>query len=43
VTEASGGDVPKEPDHGLMYQRSFENLDGYQWKPVCMAPEAMEP
>jgi predicted lactoylglutathione lyase len=43
---ASGGREPREPqDHGFMYGRSFEDLDGHIWEPMFMdmaaASEAM--
>jgi predicted lactoylglutathione lyase len=43
---ASGGREPREPqDHGFMYGRSFEDLDGHIWEPMFMdmaaATEAM--
>jgi uncharacterized protein len=49
ITEAAltaGGREPREPqDHGFMYGRSFEDLDGHIWEPMFMdmaaAAEAM--
>jgi hypothetical protein len=34
---AAGGREPREPqDHGFMYGRSFEDLDGHIWEPMFM-------
>ena len=30
-------------DYGFMYQRSFADLDGHQWEPFFMAPDAAPP
>jgi uncharacterized protein len=43
---AAGGREPRErQDHGFMYSRSFEDLDGHIWEPIWMdlaaATEAM--
>jgi predicted lactoylglutathione lyase len=43
---AAGGREPRDPqDHGFMYGRSFEDLDGHIWEPMWMdmaaATEAM--
>jgi uncharacterized protein len=43
---AAGGREPRDPqDHGFMYGRSFEDLDGHIWEPMWMdmaaAAEAM--
>lgn len=36
---AAGATEPREPmDHGFMYQRSFDDLDGHQWEIVWMDP-----
>ena len=36
---AAGGRAPKEPqDHGFMYSRSFEDLDGHIWEIFWMNP-----
>jgi predicted lactoylglutathione lyase len=45
---AAGGREPRPvQDHGWMYGRSFEDLDGHVWEPVWMdvaaATEAMAP
>ncbi|HWT12084.1 MAG TPA: VOC family protein [Allosphingosinicella sp.] len=38
---AAGGREPREPqDHGFMYGRSFEDLDGHIWEPMWMDLEA---
>ena len=38
---AAGGREPREPqDHGFMYGRSFEDLDGHIWEPMWMDMEA---
>jgi hypothetical protein len=38
---AAGGTEAGPPeDHGFMYSRSFEDLDGHHWEVVWMAPEA---
>lgn len=35
---AAGGTSPREPqDHGFMYSRSFDDLDGHTWELVYMA------
>ena len=34
---AAGGREPREKqDHGFMYGRSFEDLDGHIWEPMWM-------
>lgn len=36
---AAGATEPREPmDHGFMYQRSFDDLEGHQWEVVWMEP-----
>lgn len=30
-------------DYGFMYQQSFADLDGHQWEPFFMAPDAVPP
>ncbi|MEM9692160.1 MAG: VOC family protein [Myxococcota bacterium] len=40
--EAAGGEVLPAKDMGFMYQRSFVDLDGYQWEPFHMDGEAFE-
>jgi uncharacterized protein len=36
---AAGATEPREPmDHGFMYQRSFDDLDGHQWEIIWMDP-----
>ena len=38
-----GGAWAKEPmDHGVMYGRSFFDLDGHHWQVMWMSPEALE-
>lgn len=38
---ANGGREPRAPqDHGFMYGRSFEDLDGHIWEPMWMDMEA---
>jgi predicted lactoylglutathione lyase len=38
---AAGGREPREKqDHGFMYGRSFEDLDGHIWEPMWMDMEA---
>ena len=38
---AGGGKEPDPPqDHGFMYGRSFEDLDGHHWEVVWMDPKA---
>ena len=38
---AAGGREPREKqDHGFMYSRSFEDLDGHIWEPMWMDLEA---
>src|SRR6476469_7967959 len=38
---AAGGREPRAPqDHGFMYGRSFEDVDGHIWEPMCMDMEA---
>ncbi|MEU5520203.1 VOC family protein [Streptomyces sp. NPDC052079] len=40
---AAGGTVAGETlDHGLMYGRSFDDLDGHTWEVVWMDPAALE-
>jgi predicted lactoylglutathione lyase len=40
---AAGASAAKEPmDMGLMYGRSFFDLDGHHWEVVWMSPEAVE-
>lgn len=37
---AAGATEPREPmDHGFLYQRSFDDLEGHQWEVVWMEPE----
>ena len=41
---ASGATPAKEAmDHGVMYGRSFFDLDGHHWEVMWMSPEALEP
>lgn len=40
---AAGGTVANEPmDHGFMYGRSFDDLDGHLWEVLWMSPQAIE-
>lgn len=40
---AAGGVSPKDPvDHGFMYSRTFEDLDGHIWEYVWMNPKHIE-
>jgi hypothetical protein len=40
---AAGGAPAKEPmDHGFMYGRSFQDLDGHHWEVMWMSSEAVE-
>lgn len=40
---AAGGSVAGETqDHGFMYGRSFDDLDGHTWEVVWMDPAAVE-
>ncbi|HKS45917.1 MAG TPA: VOC family protein [Amycolatopsis sp.] len=37
---AAGATEPRQPmDHGFMYQRSFDDLDGHQWEIIWMDPD----
>jgi predicted lactoylglutathione lyase len=39
----AGGSTANEPmDHGFMYGRSFNDLDGHLWEVMWMSPEAVE-
>jgi predicted lactoylglutathione lyase len=41
---AAGGKQFREPaDHGFMYERSFEDLDGHVWEPFWMDPSFVQP
>ena len=40
---AAGASPAKEPmDHGVMYGRSFFDLDGHHWEVMWMSTEAVE-
>lgn len=40
---AAGGKEPVPPqDHGFMYGRSFEDLDGHHWELIWMDPKAVQ-
>ncbi|WP_309122605.1 VOC family protein [Paenibacillus sp.] len=40
---AAGGKASNEPqDHGFMYVRSFEDIDGHQWEVMWMDPSAIQ-
>jgi predicted lactoylglutathione lyase len=39
----AGASLANEPmDHGFMYARSFNDLDGHLWEVMWMSPEAIE-
>jgi predicted lactoylglutathione lyase len=39
----AGGTPANDPmDHGFMYARSFNDLDGHLWEVMWMSPEAVE-
>ena len=39
---AAGGHEPRPTaDHGFMYQRTIEDLDGHMWEPFWMDPAAI--
>ncbi|WP_028919937.1 VOC family protein [Pseudoxanthomonas suwonensis] len=41
---AAGGNVTQPArDLGFMYQQSFADLDGHQWEPFHMNPDALPP
>jgi len=41
---AAGGTVTQPArDYGFMYQQSVADLDGHQWEPFFMAPDAVPP
>lgn len=41
---AAGGKPAREPkDHGFMYERSYEDLDGHVWEIMWMDPGAIQP
>lgn len=41
---AAGGKPFREPaDHGFMYERSFEDLDGHVWEPFWMDSSFVQP
>ena len=39
---AAGGTATRSEDHGFMYGRSFEDLDGHTWEIIWMDPAAVE-
>jgi hypothetical protein len=40
---AHGGSPAKEPmDHGVMYARSFFDVDGHHWEVMWMSPQALD-
>jgi len=43
VLAAGGTETQPARDLGFMYQRSFADLDGHQWEPFFMAPDAIPP
>jgi uncharacterized protein len=40
--EAGAGRAGDPMDHGFMYGRSFNDLDGHLWEVMWMSPEAVE-
>jgi predicted lactoylglutathione lyase len=38
--EAAGGRVGDTDEYPFMYQRQFDDPDGYHWSPFCMTTEA---
>lgn len=41
---AAGGSAYRPPqDHGFMYERSFQDLDGHVWETFWMDPAAVQP
>ena len=41
---AAGGIEPREAqDHGFMYSRAYEDLDGHTWEILWMDPSAVNP
>lgn len=42
IAAGSKGDVNEPDDHGYMYGRSFEDLDGHSFAPMTMDVEAMK-
>lgn len=40
---AGGTDGGPAQDHGFMYSRSFEDLDGHHWEVLWMDPSTVEP
>jgi hypothetical protein len=42
VIAGGGKDADPPEDHGFMYSRSFEDLDGHHWEVVWMDPKAAE-
>ena len=41
VIKAGGKEARKVEDHGWMYGRSFEDLDGHIWEVICMDESKM--
>lgn len=39
---AGAKEVRNPEDHGFMYNRSFEDLDGHIWEPMWMDPSAVD-
>ncbi|MFJ6739983.1 VOC family protein [Streptomyces sp. NPDC091279] len=39
---AGGTDLERVQDHGFMYGRSFDDLDGHTWEVMWMDPTAVE-
>jgi predicted lactoylglutathione lyase len=40
---AAGATMTNEQDHGFMYYRAYEDLDGHQWEILWMDPAAVNP
>jgi uncharacterized protein len=43
ATEAGGSETRPPEDHGWMYGRSFQDLDGHVWEPVYMDMSKLPP
>lgn len=41
AVEAGGAEASKPQDHGWMYSRSFEDIDGHIWEILCMDESKM--
>ena len=40
---AGGRETRAAQDHDFIYERAIEDLDGHQWEPFFMAPDAVPP